>query len=158
MEKGVARNFYVGYARTMHWTDRLHSAALSITDFVNRSDIDARLLADSGVKLDRALFPLLSRISIAGEISTVALANLIGRDHSTVSRQTKKLEELGLVLRVPNPNDARTRHLVPSKTGKALIGKVREVRRRMLEKHLSDWSDQDRETLISLLEKMVGSD
>ena len=153
----MARKIYVGYARTMHWTDRLHSAALSIADFVNRSDIDARLLADSGVKLDRALFPLLSRISMAGEISTVELANLIGRDHSTVSRQAKKLEDLGLVVRVPNPTDARIRHLVPSKAGKALIGKVREVRRRMLEKRLRDWPAQDRETLITLLEKLVGN-
>lgn len=140
----------------MHWTDRLHAAVLALADLVNRSDLDARLLADSGVKLDRALFPLLSRISMAGEISTVALANLIGRDHSTVSRQTKKLEELGLVLRVPSTSDARMRHLVPSDSGMALIRKVRDARRKLFERHFLEWPEQDRETLVALLERMLG--
>jgi DNA-binding MarR family transcriptional regulator len=140
----------------MHWTDRLHAAVLALADLVNRSDLDARLLADSGIKLDRALFPLLSRISMAGEISTVALANLIGRDHSTVSRQASKLEELGLVERVPSSSDARMRHLVPSDAGKALIRKVRDVRRKMLERHFQAWPEHDRDTLVTLLERMVG--
>ncbi len=139
----------------MHWTDELHAAALAIADFVNRSDVDARLLADSGVKLDRALFPLLSRISMAGEIGTMALANLIGRDHSTVSRQTAKLEELGLVVRVPSAEDARVRRLAPSDNGKTLIRKVRNVRRKMLERHFRGWTDQDREVLVQLLKRMV---
>lgn len=140
----------------MHWTDKLHSAVLTIADLVNRSDIDAQLLADSGIKLDRALFPLLSRISMAGEISTVALANLIGRDHSTVSRQASKLEDLGLVERVQSASDARMRLLVPSAAGKALFRKVREARRRMFERHFLAWSEQDRDALIVLLERMVG--
>lgn len=140
----------------MHWTDRLHAAVLALADLVNRSDLDARLLADSGIKLDRALFPLLSRISAAGEISTVALANLIGRDHSTVSRQASKLEELGLIKRVPSSSDARMRHLVPSDAGKALIRKVGNVRRKMLERHFQAWPENDRATLVALLERMVG--
>lgn len=142
----------------MHWTDRLHAAVLALADLVNRSDLDARLLADSGIKLDRALFPLLSRISMAGEISTVALANLIGRDHSTVSRQASKLEELGLVERVPSTSDARMRHLVPSAAGKALIRKVRDVRRKVLENHFQEWPEQDRDELVALLERMVGKE
>jgi DNA-binding MarR family transcriptional regulator len=140
----------------MHWTDRLHAAVLAIADLVNRSDLDARLLADSGIKLDRALFPLLSRISMAGEISTVALANLIGRDHSTVSRQARKLEGLGLVERMPSSSDARMRHLVPSDAGKALIRRVRDARRKMLETHFQTWPEHDRDALVVLLERMVG--
>jgi DNA-binding MarR family transcriptional regulator len=140
----------------MHWTDKLHAAVLALADLVNRSDIDAQLLADSGIKLDRALFPLLSRINMAGGISTVALANLVGRDHSTVSRQASKLEGLGLVERVPSASDARVRLLVPSVAGKALFRKVREARRRMLERHFLAWPEQDRDALIVLLERMVG--
>lgn len=140
----------------MHWTDRLHAAVLAIADLVNRSDLDARLLANSGTKLDRALSPLLSRISMAGEIGTVALANLIGRDHSTVSRQVSKLEELGLVKRVPSSGDARMRLLVPSAAGKAQIRKVRDVRRKFFERHFQAWPEHDRDALVVLLERMVG--
>lgn len=139
----------------MHWTDEIHEAALSIADLVNRSDVDARLLAASGIKLDRALFPLLSRIGMAGAIGTVSLANLIGRDHSTVSRQTARLEALGLVVRVPSTEDARVRQLAPSEKGKALLQKVRLARRKMLERHFRGWTDQDRKVLVQLLNRMV---
>ena len=129
------------YKLGMHWTDELHAAAISIANFVNRSDIDGRLLATSGVKLDRALFPVLSRIGLSAGISTVALANLIGRDHSTISRQVTKLEELGLVEKASSPADARVRLLFVSSDGKSLLHKIRQGRRRFLEKQFASWSE-----------------
>jgi DNA-binding MarR family transcriptional regulator len=139
----------------MHWTDELHAAVLSLADFINRSDVDARLLVESGVTLDRALFPLLSRIGAAGEIGTVALSNLVGRDHSTVSRQVAKLEKIGLVCRVPCTKDARIKHLTPTGKGNALLDKVRVVRRRIMENHFCGWRNHERDALIRLLQKLV---
>jgi hypothetical protein len=56
------------------WADELHVTMLQIVGAVNRPDIDADFIARAGVKLDRALFPLLSRIGIEGPIGTVELA------------------------------------------------------------------------------------
>ncbi len=142
----------------MHWTDRLHRQLIAISDLVNRFDVDARLMAESGIKLDRALYPLLSRIDLNPDIILIDLANLVGRDHSTVSRQVAKLESQGLVIRTPNAKDRRVQHLTSSQTGQALIARIRAVRQAWMEEHFRDWNDKDRTKLISLMGRMLDSE
>src|ERR1700758_1797763 len=96
------------------WSDEVHAVLLQIHGYMNRPDIDQAFLARAGVKLDRALFPLLTRIGLAHPISVVELASLVGRDHSVVSRQVAKLVGLGLVDRRPAKGDQRVRLLEPS--------------------------------------------
>ena len=139
----------------MHWTDKLHAILMGVSDLTNRIDIDARLLAASNVKLDRALLPLLSRLALHEQMSTVELANLVGRDHSTVSRQLAKLEDLALIERVPSSGDRRVRMICPSAKGKALLGAVAKVRRQWIEAHFRDWPREDIDQLISLAGKMM---
>ena len=58
-----------------------------MTDLVSvltRPQPDERLLQEAGVGLDRALFPLLVRIGLYGPVGVVELADIVGRDHSTV--------------------------------------------------------------------------
>ena len=138
-----------------HWTDELHAILLQVAGVMNRPDVDARFLARTGLKLDRALFPLLSRIGHAGPIGAVELAALVGRDHSTVSRQTAKLEELGLIERRPDTGDGRVRLLQPSAAGRKMLATFARTRRKMLEEHFRDWSAQERTQLLRLLKKMI---
>ena len=140
-----------------HWTDDFHRLLLGIADLVNRFDVDTRLLTASDVKLDRALFPLLSRLSLHDRMTTAELANLIGRDHSTVSRQIAKLESLGLVERTQDPDDARARFLAPTASGWDLLKRVSRVRQRWIEDHFASWPEDDRDTLIALLTRAMGS-
>ena len=140
-----------------HWTDELHAILLEVTGVMNRPDIDARFLARTGVRLDRALFPLLTRIGAAGPIGAVDLAALVGRDHSTVSRQLARLEELGLVERSRSASDGRVRLLEPSAAGKRMLADFARTRRKLLEEHFKDWSAQERAQLIQLLKKLAKS-
>ncbi len=142
----------------MHWTDRLHRHLIAITDMVNRFDVDARLLAASGVKLDRALYPLLSRMVLYPDLSAIELANIIGRDHSTVSRQVTKLEEQGLIRREPSSRDGRVRDLVVTAEGRSLVARIGSVRREWMERHFSDWRAEDREGLLDLMGRMLDAD
>lgn len=139
----------------MDWTDRLHRSLISVADLVNRHDIDARIIAASGVKLDRALFPLLARVAIRPEINVAELANVVGRDHSTVSRQIVKLEQLGLIDRNVDPADSRARRLRLSPDGKAMMAKIEPIRRQWIQDHFRDWSTTERDRLVHLLEEMV---
>jgi DNA-binding MarR family transcriptional regulator len=139
----------------MHWTDTLHRQLIAIADLVSRFDVDARLLLASGVKLDRALFPLLSRIELHSGISSIELANLVGRDHSTVSRQVAKLDEQGLITRTPDTKDRRIRRLSPTPAGKQLIERIRGVRREWIERHFNEWSDEEREQLLTSMAKLL---
>jgi DNA-binding MarR family transcriptional regulator len=139
----------------MHWTNRLHHALIAISDRVNRLDLDARLLAASGVRLDRALFPLLSRVALNPDFNVAELANLVGRDHSTVSRQIVKLEQLGLLARRSDPKDQRSRQLALTAAGEDMLQRVAAARRRMMEEHFADWDKSDRDQLIDLMGRML---
>lgn len=139
----------------MDWTDTLHRLLIDISNLTNRFDVDGRLMAGADVKLDRALFPLLARLGLAGATGTVDLANLVGRDHSTVSRQVARLEMLGLVKRVPSPRDGRVQLLAPSEAGETLLSHVAAVRKRWMEDHFRDWPHADRDQLLALLARFM---
>src|SRR5471032_645691 len=80
----------------------LREALLDLTGVLNRPKPDAALIAAAGVDLDRALFPLLARVERRGPLGIGELAELSGRDYTTVSRQVTKLEARGLVVRQAN--------------------------------------------------------
>ncbi|QDK97044.1 MarR family transcriptional regulator [Acinetobacter tandoii] len=147
------------YMQNTHilWTDRLHRSLISIADLVNRLDVDTHLLDASNIKLDRALFPLLTRIQMSSGINVAELANIIGRDHSTVSRQVVKLEQIGLIIRMNDPRDQRSLCLYLSDSGIEMLEKVNNVRRTLMEDHFSDWNEAERDYLIALLERMLNS-
>jgi DNA-binding MarR family transcriptional regulator len=74
----------------------------------------------AGISLDRALFPLLVVIERRGPIGVVDLADRVGRDYTTVSRQVAKLEGLGLVERQAAAADRRVSHASVTAKGKAM--------------------------------------
>lgn len=136
------------------WTDELHTLLLSISGAMNDPNVDTEFLGRAGVELERALFPLLSWIGESGPMGTVDLANMVGRDHSTVSRQVAKLVEANLVTRIATP-DKRLRLLLPTKDGRALLAKLAKIRRTMIEEHFQDWSTEDRRLLLALLRRAL---
>src|SRR3984957_16606734 len=139
------------------WSDEIHAVLLRLNGYMNRPDLDQAFLARAGGKLDRALFPLLSRSGLSHPISVVELANLVGRDHSTVSRQVAKLEALGLVERRAAKTDQRVRFLEPSATGWKMLDLFAEARRTFVSNRLGDWTDEDRSTLLDLLGRFAAT-
>lgn len=133
----------------------LHEALLDLSGLMNRPQPDAALIAEAGIELDRALFPLLVRIDRRGPIGVVELAELVGRDHSTVSRQVARLEQLGLVERRPGAEDRRVREAVATPAAKRLTGALDEARQRLWSRALSNWSAADRHDLVRLLRKLA---
>jgi len=139
------------------WSDELHAVLLQLNGYMNRPDVDQAFLARAGVKLDRALFPLLTRIGLAHPINVVELANLVGRDHSVVSRQVAKLESMGLVERQAAKGDQRVRFLRPSAKGQTMLDQFAVARRTVLTERLDDWTEEERSMLLDLLERFVAT-
>jgi DNA-binding MarR family transcriptional regulator len=136
------------------WTDELHTLLLSISGAMNDPNVDTEFLGRAGVELERELFPLLSWIGESVPMGTVELADMVGHDHSTVSRQVAKLVEANLVTRIATP-DKRLRLLLPTKDGRALLAKLAKIRRTMIEEHFQDWSTEDRRLLLALLSRAL---
>ncbi|MBB6251814.1 MarR family winged helix-turn-helix transcriptional regulator [Nitrospirillum iridis] len=133
----------------------LHEALMDLVGVVNRPQPDQHLLKLAGVSLDRALFPLLVRVGLRGPIGVVELAELVGRDHSTVSRQVAKLESLGLVRRRAGDTDARVREAVVTPAGQAMVDAIGQARSRMYASVLAHWTEEEKATLTHLLRRLA---
>src|SRR5580704_10770696 len=91
---------------------QLHQTLIDLVGLMNRPQRDSALLQKAGVSLDRALFPLLVVIERKGPIGVVELAERVGRDYTTVSRQVTKLGSLGLIARRLSKADSRGRKAI----------------------------------------------
>jgi DNA-binding MarR family transcriptional regulator len=138
-----------------HNCDALAAALLDLVGLLNSPRQDDILLREAGVSIDRALFPLLVRIGAAGSLSVVELADQVGRDHSTISRQMARLESLALISRRRGARDQRVHEAAITDDGKRAVRAITAARRRLLGKLLSDWRPEDREALARLNRRLA---
>lgn len=133
----------------------LHGALIDIAAVMNRPQRDEAMIREAGIKLDRALFPLLVLIERLGPIGVVELADRVGRDYTTVSRQVAKLDELGLIDRRENPSDKRVREAVATVTGKAMTDRIDTARERIARSVFGSWEERDIDDLVRLMRKFA---
>jgi DNA-binding MarR family transcriptional regulator len=131
--------------------DVLHGAVIDIIAVMNRPQRDERLLRTAGVTLDRALFPLLVGIQRFGPIGVVSLAEGVGRDYTTISRQVARLEQLGLIERRPGAADRRVREAVITARGKAMTNRLDAARETLVNNTLASWPPAEIDELARLL-------
>lgn len=135
--------------------DDLAAALLDLVNFLNSPKRDDALLRAADVELDRALFPLLVRIGMQGTVGVATLADQVGRDHTTVSRQLSKLKSLDLVEQVDSPDDGRRRAVRLKAGGSEIVRAITCARRGVLSAALANWSDADRSALTDLTRRFA---
>ena len=133
----------------------LHGSLIDIVSVMNRPQRDERMVQEAGISLDRALFPLLVGIERRGPIGVVELADCVGRDYTTVSRQVAKLESLGLVERRGSTTDQRVREAIVTQKGKAMTDRVDAARDRIGRSIFATWDAHDIEELVRLMRKFA---
>lgn len=135
--------------------DRLAGALIDLIGFLNSPQRDEALLSQAGVDLDRALFPLLVALGARGALAVAELADLVGRDHTTVSRQLAKLESLKLVERFETDSDRRRREAQLTENGAGIVRAIARARRQLLSKALAGWSEPDRSALADYIRRFA---
>jgi DNA-binding MarR family transcriptional regulator len=133
----------------------LHGALIDIVGVMNRPQRDEAMVRAAGLSLDRALFPLLVGIERRGPIGVVDLADRVGRDYTTVSRQVAKLESLGLVERKGSAADRRVREATVTPRGKAMTDLVDDAREKIGREIFAHWDPRDIEHLARLMRKFA---
>lgn len=108
-------------------------------------------VGDQRNSMDRAAFLLLNRLDWTGAVGVKALAQAMGIDSSTVTRQVAPLVDCGLVERVPNPDDGRAVLLELSPHGRERLSEVRTSRQLMMHQLTAEWPEEDRERFCELL-------
>ncbi len=128
---------------------------VDLTVLMNRPERDAQLLELAGLRLERALFPLLVAIERRGPLGVVELADGVGRDYTTVSRQVARLEELGLVERRAAAHDKRVREAVITPHGKEATEAIDAAREGMAVALFRNWSRRDFDELNRLMRMLA---
>ncbi|MBS0470814.1 MAG: MarR family transcriptional regulator [Proteobacteria bacterium] len=150
---GLVREFVK--VQNTHDVDRLGAALLDLIALLNSPQRDDALLREAGVALDRALFPLLVALGARGPLGVGNLASLVGRDHTTVSRQLAKLESLALIDRRDDGGDGRSRLARLTPGGRAVVKAITAARRKLLSKALANWSGTDRAALADHMRRFA---
>jgi DNA-binding MarR family transcriptional regulator len=134
---------------------QLHNALIDLLGMMNRPQRDTALIQEAGISLDRALFPLLVGIERKGPIGVGELADLVGRDYTTVSRQAAKLESAGLVARHASKGDKRVREAAITAKGRAMTDALDAARERVASMLLANWSKKDLRDLARLMRRFA---
>ncbi|WP_229262236.1 MarR family winged helix-turn-helix transcriptional regulator [Duganella guangzhouensis] len=133
----------------------MHDALLDIIGFMSRPEPDVALMSEMAMPLERALLPLLVRIDRRGPIGVVELAEVVGRDYTTVSRQVARLDELGLVVRRPGTRDKRVREAEVTEAGREMADAIDRMREQLVGELMAEWSSAERRDLARLLKRMA---
>ncbi len=129
----------------------LHGALIAIGSVMNRPRNDERLIEAAGIRIDQALFRLLVVIERLGPIGVVDLADRLGRDYTTISRQVAKLAAMELVTRRGNSEDRRVREALIAPKGKLMTDRLDAAREAMARELFASWSPEDRDDLVRLM-------
>ena len=105
-------------------------------------------------EMDRAGYLLLRTLEETGPLPVTQLAERVGLDASTVTRQVAALEAGGFAERGADPTDRRCCIVRPSAHGRRLMRDVQRHRRERFEDLLAGWSDADRADLARLLSRL----
>jgi DNA-binding MarR family transcriptional regulator len=104
--------------------------------------------------LDAAAYPLLVRVGNTPGIRSSELADHVGVGRATISRQVRRLEDLGLISRRPDPDDSRGQQLELTAEGSRRLAEAQDARRAWLRAAMSSWDADDVATLATSLERL----
>lgn len=103
--------------------------------------------------LDRSAYLLLHQISSHGSVGVKVLADEIGLDISTVSRQAAALEHKGYIYRIQDPLDGRASSLQITELGASELKESKQARLVKVARVMENWSAEERKVFGHLLRK-----
>ena len=136
----------------------LADAAYGVIRLINRARVE---LIDA---MERELAPyditapqLIVLASVANQAadSAAALCKSISYDPGAMTRMIDRLEQKGLVRRIPHPGDRRAMSLEMTVAGKALFPQLLEVKERVQAHFLRGFSREEVQVLQQLLTRLI---
>jgi len=133
----------------------IEHAFTTIVRWGNLPRVRERFVTAAGMALDRPSYSVLFRLEEGGPARLSDLAQRLGLDLSTTSRQVHHLEVAGLVQRAVVEEDRRAALLSLTDEGKELVGRIRQAKRAVITEMLADWTDDERKELARMLNRLA---
>jgi DNA-binding MarR family transcriptional regulator len=136
-------------------TERLGAAVEGLGRLLASRRVASRLADAAGTDVGQQGLTVLRSLHRYGRQPIAAVAANAHMDVGAVSRQLRALETADLIRREADPDDARVVHVSLTPAGRGVARRVQTVQRRHLDEATSAWSDDDKDTLASLLARLV---
>jgi DNA-binding MarR family transcriptional regulator len=104
--------------------------------------------------LERAAYTLLVRVAGDQPARLSVLAEDLGLDLSTVSRQVAALEAAGLATRTPDPSDRRASVIAPTQLGAEVFAHNRAIWVNAMRELLEGWTPDEKNEFKRLLTRL----
>jgi DNA-binding MarR family transcriptional regulator len=129
-------------ATIVHWADsrEVREAFMAKVDF----PVD-----------DVPMFVVVNQLTYRGALRPTDLASTLGTGKANVSKIVRRLEELGLVVRVPSSFDERSVLVALTPDGRQIGRKIMDVAEQHYRAAIEDWSDDDVETFRRLVARFA---
>ena len=136
-------------------TRRLSRDLRDLQRHMSAAAAQARIGSAARAPANPADWKLLDELTESETWTVVKLAKRLEVNHSTVSRQIGVLQDIGLVTISTLDNDRRHRVVQLTAAGKQVVMDLREVRVKVLNHILAQWSDHDAQMLCRLFARFV---
>jgi DNA-binding MarR family transcriptional regulator len=133
---------------------QIERALTKIVRWGNLPRVRERFTAVAGMSLDRASYAVLFRLE-EGPARLSDLAQKVGVDISTLSRQVHHLEAAGLVAKTVVEEDRRAAMLSATAEGRDLTQRIRAAKRAAITEMLEGWTPEEREELGRVLGRLA---
>lgn len=105
--------------------------------------------------VERAMHVVLYVLADHGALRVSGLAERLGTDPSTTSRQTGELVKRGLLRRLPDPDDRRASLLDVTDAGHEVVAQMKQRRHEHLARAVDDFSEDDLVRFTALLSRFA---
>ncbi|MBL1100270.1 winged helix-turn-helix transcriptional regulator [Streptomyces sp. 205] len=110
----------------------------------------------SGVEgVDATTYPVLSGLARCGPVTATRLAEAIGMDRTVTTRYATRLQEAGLIVRRPDPSDARATQLALTEDGEQAVLALRGAMESFVAEELSTWPPGEAAAFATRLERLT---
>ncbi len=135
--------------------DAFSAAIVDLVALVNQWPLRTRVIRDAKVKIDPALLRILAAVYRFEPVGVVELSIRAGRDHTTISRQVAKLQELGFTERRTSSTDRRVSELLLTAKGRRAAQALITAHHKVMKPILANWCDKDIADMTRLARRLI---
>lgn len=121
---------------------------------IERCNLQYRNKAFSHLGLKGYQYSFMTRINRSPGISQETLTKEIHIDKSNVARSLNKLEQLGYIYRLPDPQDHRCFLIYPTTQGQELFPEIIDILKQQRQAMMSEFTEEEIQTLDLLLGRL----
>jgi DNA-binding MarR family transcriptional regulator len=126
----------------------LRLSIASIVHWADSRDVRLRVMEQIAFPVDDIpMFVVVNQLAYRGALRPTDLAATLGTGKANISKIVRRLEEIGLVERVPSPRDERSVLVALTREGRRLGERIMEVAQAQLDEVTLGWDPQEVETL-----------